>query len=154
HPNANAAGYYRFSLPDAKLVALSTANKLSPADRLAVLSNAWAMVRAGKTGVETVLKVLTAFDKETNHEVVGAEIEILNAMSDSVVEEASRAGFKKYVAARLGNQKRAVGWGGKRGPSEIDDGKALLRKSVLFAMGELAEDDATLKEAEKQAKAW
>ena len=51
HPNANAAGYYRFSLPDAKLVALSSAAKLTPADRLAVLSNGWAMVRAGKVGM-------------------------------------------------------------------------------------------------------
>jgi alanyl aminopeptidase len=154
HPNANAAGYYRFSLPEAKLLALSGAAKLTPADRLAVLSNAWAMVRAGKVGVETVLKVLSAFDKETNHEVVGTEIEILTAMSDAVIDDSTRAAFKKYVAARLGNQKRLVGWGGKKGPSEIDDGKALLRKSVLFAMGELAEDDATLKEADKQAKAW
>ena len=153
-PNANASGYYRFSLPDAKLLAVASAAKLTPADRLAVLSNAWAMVRAGKIGVETVLKVLPSFDKETNHEVVGAEVEILTAMSDAVIDDRSRAGFKKYVAARLGNQKRALGWAGKKGPSEIDDGKALLRKSVLFAMGELAEDDATLKEADKQAKAW
>ncbi|HMJ56524.1 MAG TPA: M1 family aminopeptidase [Polyangiaceae bacterium] len=154
HPNANASGYYRFNLPDAKLLALASSTKLTLADRLAVLSNAWAMVRAGKAGVETVLKVLLAFDKETNHEVVGAEIEILTAMNDAVIDDASRSGFKKYVAARLGNQKRLVGWGGKRAPSEIDDGKALLRKSVLFALGELAEDEATLKEADKQAKAW
>jgi alanyl aminopeptidase len=153
-PNANASGYYRFSLPDAKLLAVASAAKLTPADRLAVLSNAWAMVRAGKTGVETMLKVLPAFDKETNHEVVAAEIEILTAMSDTVIDDRSRGGFKKYVAARLGNHKRALGWAGKKGPSEIDDGKALLRKSVLFAMGELAEDEATLKEADKQAKAW
>jgi aminopeptidase N len=153
-PNANASGYYRFSVPDAKLLALASSPKLTPADRLAVLSNAWAMVRSGKTGVETVLKVLPSLDKETNHEVVAAEIEILTAMSDAVVDDGSRAGFKKYVTARLGNQKRALGWTGKKGPSEIDDGKALLRKSVLFAMGELAEDESTLKEAEKQAKAW
>jgi aminopeptidase N len=154
HPNANASGYYRFSLPDAKLLALSSAGKLTPADRLAVLSNGWAMVRAGKVGVETMLKVLSAFDKETNHEVVGAEIEILTAMNEAIIDEASRAGFKKYVNARLANQKRSLGWGGKKGPSQIDDGKALLRKSVLFAMGELAEDETTLKEADKQAKAW
>jgi len=154
HPNANASGYYRFSLAEPKLVALSSAAKLTPADRLAVLSNGWAMVRAGKIGVETMLKVLSAFDKETNHEVVGAEIEILTAMNEAIVDGASRAGFKKYVSARLGNQKRLLGWGGRRGPSEIDDGKALMRKSVLFAMGELAEDEMTLKEAEKQAKAW
>ncbi|MET0595321.1 MAG: M1 family metallopeptidase, partial [Polyangiaceae bacterium] len=143
HPNAGASGYYRFALPDAKLLSLASANKLSPADRLAVVSNAWAGVRSGKLGVETMLKVLPAFDKETNHEVVSAEIEVLNGMSDAIIDESSRAGFKKYVAARLGNQQRAGGWGGKQGPSEIDDGKALLRKSVLFAMGELAEDEAT-----------
>jgi alanyl aminopeptidase len=154
HPNAGASGYYRFALPDAKLLALASANKLTPADRLAVVSNAWAMVRSGKIGVETLLKALPSFDKETNHEVVDAEIEVLRGISDALVDEGSRAGFKKYVAARLGNQKRAVGWGGKRGPSEIDDGKALLRKNVLFAMGELADDEATLKEADKQAKAW
>jgi cytosol alanyl aminopeptidase len=155
HPNANASGYYRFSLPDDKLLALARASaKLTPADRLAVLSNGWAMVRAGKTGVETVLKMLPAFDKETNHEVLGAEIEVLTAISDTVIDEKSRAGFRKYVAARLGDKKRALGWAGKRGPSAIDDGTALSRRSVLFAMGELAEDDATLKEADKHAKAW
>jgi alanyl aminopeptidase len=154
HPNANASGYYRFSLPEGKLLALASAAKSTPADRLAVLSNGWAMVRSGKIGVETMLKVLSAFDKETNHEVVGAQIEILTAMNEAIIDEASRTGFKKYVNARLANQKRLLGWGGKRGPSEIDDGKALLRKSVLFAMGELAEDEATLKEADKQAKAW
>ncbi|MDP9151402.1 MAG: ERAP1-like C-terminal domain-containing protein, partial [Myxococcota bacterium] len=71
----------------------------------------------------------------------------------SLVDDAARPAFQRYVAARMGGHKAALGWQPAAGASEEDD-RALERRTVLTAMGELANDPATLDEAERYTVRW
>jgi aminopeptidase N len=164
-PNSDQAGYYRFVLDRPQLLALARASRaLDPVARLGLVSNAWAAVRAGAIEPSTLLDVLPLLDGEDNRLVLGEIIGVLRGVDDALVDEVSRGAFRKYVAARLGPAKRALGWEARpslagqptRGPSaaQVDDEKALRRQVVLSAMGEIAHDDATLSEADAYARKW
>lgn len=154
HPNSDAS-YYRFALTEKEAVKLAEARKdLDPAARISALSNAWAAVRSGKLLADVMLRVLPAFDDDQSRQVIGQVTWILSHMNHAlIVEDDARAAFKKFVVARLGKRKAALGWTSKAKGDAIAD-EAIARQSVLWAMGELAEDEATLKEAEEQATKW
>jgi aminopeptidase N len=155
YPNADLAGYYRFVVDKTKLAALGrAAQSLPPSERLGLLSNAWAGVRQGAIGPDALLNLLPVFDGETNRFVIDQLIDVLDGVDRALVEDAARGAFRKYVTARLAARKRALGWWPPSGHEENDDDRALERRSVLFAMGELAEDSETLVEAAKYAAAW
>ncbi|HTB76814.1 MAG TPA: M1 family metallopeptidase [Polyangiaceae bacterium] len=155
YPNANQAGYYRFLVERDKLFALAHAGRaLDPTERLGLVSNAWAGVRQGAIAPSTLLDFLPLFDAETNRYVVEQVIDALRGVDQALVEEGARAAYEKYVGARLAGRKRALGWWPPSGHEELDDDLALERRSVLWALGELANDETTLAEADRYAGAW
>jgi len=166
HPNMSAS-YYRFALSERDFVRLAESRtKLDVPARISLLSNAWAAVRSGQIDAKAMLKVLPPFDDDSARQVVEQITAILSAMSDTVVDPESRVAFRKFAAARLAKRKKALGWfPAKPAPgaganakataasdSAADD--ALARRSVLFAMADVAEDDATIKEADEIAVKW
>ena len=159
YPNTDGGGYYRFVVDAARLVALARAARaLSPLDRLGVLSNAWAEVRQGAVGPGVLFEVLPAFDPENNRHVVDEIADVLQAIGQALVEEDSREPFQRWVAARMGARKAALGWEdgphrtGEAGQSEED--RTLERRTVLWTMGEVAGDETTLAEAQTYAEKW
>jgi alanyl aminopeptidase len=155
YPNANQAGYYRFLVERDKLFALAHAGRaLDPTERLGLVSNAWAGVRQGAIAPGTLLDLLPLFDAETNRYVVEQIIDALHGVDQALVDDGARAAYQKYVGARLAARKRALGWWPPSGHEELDDDAALERRSVLWALGELANDETTLAEADRYAKAW
>lgn len=160
HPNAEAS-YYRFALDEKELVRLAEGKSLAPGARLSTLSNAWAMVRSGKLPPSALVKVLPLFDEDKSYPVVAQLVAILSGMSETLVEDEARSAFRKFVAARLAKRKQTLGWAppkadgrDKSGKDETGSEDALLRPVVLAALGNLAADDATLREADEQAKKW
>jgi hypothetical protein len=89
-----------------------------------------------------MLKILPLFDDDRTRQVVDEVIDILGAMDAALVDDAARPAFQQFVLARLGKRKKALGWAPPKQGDAGDD--TLVRASVLRAMGELAEDDATL----------
>jgi hypothetical protein len=159
YPNADLGGYYRFVLDRSKLLALVHPTRaLSAADRLGLVSNAWAAVRQGSLEPSALLDVLAALDGETNRLVVEEIVDVLYGIEQSLVEDITLPAFRKFVAARLASRKRSLGWEApppKPGaPTKDADDRVLERRPVLSAMGKLALDKATLDEAEKYAAAW
>ncbi len=155
YPNADQAGYYRFLVERDKLLALARAGKaLEPSERLGLVSNAWAGVRQGAIAPSVLLDFLTLFDGEGNRYVVEEILDVLRGVDHALVEDGARADFQRYVLARLSARKHTLGWWPPSGREESDDDQALERRSVLWTLGELANDEATLAEAEKYAKAW
>ncbi|MGH7269200.1 MAG: M1 family metallopeptidase [Polyangiaceae bacterium] len=155
YPNADEAGYYRFVVDPASLGTLArAAQSLSPAERMGLVSNAWAGVRQGAIAPGVLLDLLPDFDHETNRFVVDRIIDVLEGVGHALVDDSDRVAFQRLVEARLGPRERTLGWWPPNGHEETDDDRALERRSVLYAMGEDAEDDATLKQAEKYALAW
>jgi cytosol alanyl aminopeptidase len=155
YPNANQAGYYRFLVERDKLFALAHAGRaLDPTERLGLVSNAWAGVRQGAIDSGALLDLLPLFDAESNRYVVEQIIDALRGVGQALVDDDARGAYEKYIGARLAARKRALGWWPPSGHEEDDDDMALERRSVLWALGELAHDEATLTEAERYARAW
>jgi alanyl aminopeptidase len=154
YPNAEEAGYYRFSLPEKDIRAIAGAHEqLDLANRVGFVANLWAQVRAGTVGSDVLLDALPAFDADTERHVVEQVARVLEEVNQSLIDDAARPAFRAYVAARMTARKRALGWAPKPNERETSD-RALSRERVLLAMGELARDPATLKEAEERALSW
>jgi aminopeptidase N len=155
HPNAELAGYYRFTMPPAQQLALARgARQLGTADRVGLVANAWAAVRQGEPP-EGLMDVLRALDGETSRPVVDQMVNALQGVDHALVEDSARPAFRRFVAARLAGEKKRLGWTPHPGPPARDaSDQALERRAVLWTMGELAEDDATLREAEGFAARW
>jgi len=154
HPNAELS-YYRFTVSESDATKLASARaQLDIGQRISVLSNAWASVRAGKLPARALLKLLPAFDDEPSRHVVDQVVTVLSGMSHILVEDAARPAFRKFVQARLAKRKKALGWSPKKDEAAGSGDEALMRRSVLWALGELAEDDATLREADEHASRW
>jgi aminopeptidase N len=152
YPNADQAGYYRFVLDRPQLLALARVSRsLDPVNRLGLVSNAWAEVRQGALDASALFEVLPTFDGETNRFVIDQLTSVVEDMDRSLVDDADRPAFQRWVAARFAGKKATFGW--ERAKKEDDD-RVLARHTVLFAMGHLAHDTATLAEAEKYAQKW
>jgi len=152
HPNADEAGYFRFAMPKNDLEALAKARtSLELRERVGLVTDAWALVTAGELGVDAWLSMLTAFKGETTRAVIEPLIGTLEAASTMVIDDASRPKFRAYVSSLLLPLGKSLGFDPK--PGEDEDRK-LLRRSVLGALGELADDPWTLAEAEKRAVAF
>ena len=160
HPNPENS-YYRFALSEAEVMKLATAHaQLDVAGRISFLSNAWAGVRAGKLKPGVMLRALPLFDDDPSRHVVEAVVGILSGMSIVLVEDEARPAFRKFVVGRLAKRKKDLGWLPAKKEEEAAGGvnsggdESILRRSVLWAMGELAEDEATLREADEHATRW
>jgi alanyl aminopeptidase len=154
YPNADEGGYYRFAMDRPQLLALTrSAPALDPANRLGLVSNAWAAVRQGSIDPSTLLDVLPAFDRESHRVVVAQIVDVLGGVSDALVDASDREAFERYVAARMAGKKGALGWEPVR-VGQAEDDRALERRSVLSAMGAIARDKRTLEEADRYAGRW
>jgi alanyl aminopeptidase len=147
-PNTDIAGYYRFSLDEKAWGELAKGfDHLGTADRVGFLSNLWAQTRAGNLDPAVVLRTLPVVDGEKDRFVIGQEIEILKSLEDALVADDVAPAFRRYAALRLLPHSRV--FAGKH-----DEDAILLERSLLPALGDIAADDATLKEAERVAQAW
>jgi aminopeptidase N len=153
HPNWGAS-YYRFSLSERDFVRLAESRaQLDVPARISLLSNAWAAVRSGQLEPKAMLKILPAFDDDNTRQIVEQIVSILYGMSEALVEDDTRADFRKFSLARLSKRKKKLGWAPPaKGDTSGED--ALTRKAVLLAMGDIAEDEATLREAEETSTKW
>jgi aminopeptidase N len=157
YPNADSTGYYRFLLGAPELGALArsalSAGALAPAERVGLVSNAWAEVRQGAVGPAVLLDALPGLDGDANPHVVDQIALALRGIDSALVDGSARPAFRRYAAARMAGRKALLGWRPARGAKEGDD-RALERRAVLRTMGEVAYDKATLAEAETLAAQW
>src|ERR1700722_16407203 len=94
-----------------QLVALTRSERaLAPADRLGLLSNAWAAVRQGAIAPSTLLDVLPRFDTENHRLVVEQLVGVLQDVDRTLIDDSDRPVFQRYVTARLAARKAALGW--------------------------------------------
>lgn len=157
YPNADQSGYYRFALSAPQLLALALDEHALPAaDRAGLIANAWAEVRSGKISPTTLLELLSRFDSDDAPAVVEQIVRTLAGVERALVEDAARPAFERYVRARLGPRKSALGWvpSPQRTDGTLDDDRAIERRTVLKAMGELGRDRDTIARADAYAVRW
>jgi aminopeptidase N len=154
YPNADQSGYYRFVIDRPQLLALMRGEReLGVADRLGLVSNAWAAVRQGSIEPAALLDMLPVFDGDVSRLVTEQISGVLAGVEGALVEDDDRAAFRRYVVARFVGKKAVLGWEPAKGAREDDD-RPLARSAVLWALGVIGHDPRTLDEAEAYARKW
>ncbi|MGH7789583.1 MAG: M1 family metallopeptidase [Candidatus Binatia bacterium] len=148
YPNGDGAGFYRFALDDASLERLVPVlqSALNAPERLALVGNQWALVKAGKVAVDQFFAMLAGFRSETDRAVLSAITERLYWMSTNLVDDAARDAFERFAATFFRPHLDALGWTPRPGDSADD---RLRRATAIAALGELAGDAAVEAEAQR-----
>ncbi|HET9551749.1 MAG TPA: M1 family aminopeptidase, partial [Anaeromyxobacteraceae bacterium] len=146
--NAGATGVYRVA-PDAGLLAALSRHlgELSPAERVSLLSDEWALVRCGERPIEAWLGLASAFGGETDHAVLDELVARLSAIEHRLVADEDRPRFAAFVRQALGDQLARSGW--DAAPGEGDEPR-LTRAALVRAVGLVARDPALAAEAARR----
>ncbi len=153
YANAGESGFFRV-LHDPDTFAGLIQNlyrALDPAERVGLVSNQWALTRAGHVEIEDFLIFLEAFRGETDRAVVEAIVDRLASVDAFLVEPADRPAFAAFVEELFGPQLDELGWAPQ--PNESDD-RRLRRAAVLQALGRLARRPAVVAEAERELERY
>ena len=111
-PNAGARGYYRTALPPASLHAASAeVPKLAATERLALLSDEWALVRGGRHDVGSFLDLASGYGSERAGQVMSSLANMLAAIGEDITTDKSREPFRAWVRSLLAPAAADVGWG-------------------------------------------
>ncbi|MBW2444852.1 MAG: ERAP1-like C-terminal domain-containing protein [Deltaproteobacteria bacterium] len=135
HPNVDELGYYRWSLPEAELLALTRTHldRLTLRERLALPGNLRALLEAGEIEVEAYLDGLLALSADPHRRMAEAIVPGLNGLS-RVVDEAEHEPFAKYVRRVLGPYLDRIGVEPRAG--EPNDATLLRSRLVRAIAGE------------------
>jgi aminopeptidase N len=154
-PNVGGFGYYRYSLDDARWAAFAgVIEKQDEAARISFVSNLWGQVRAGTLGADVLLKTLPSVDADRSRVVVDTEINVLTQLGRMLVSPAASRAYAAYVSARLKAHEKALPVDKPGATTKPTEDVVLERRALFGALGELANDPDTLKEAERLTTAW
>jgi puromycin-sensitive aminopeptidase len=154
--NADARGFFRTAY-DAPTLArlLPELGALRPAERMTLVSDQWALVRAGVVPIAAFLDLVAGLGLEEDHVVLDDLVGRLATVEHRHLEEADRGRFEAFVRELLGARAAKLGWGpadtqeGTEGTKE-DDETRLRRAALLRAMVLLARDPASVAEAARR----
>ncbi len=109
--NAGATGFYRVAYDAAGLAALvRSLPRLATAERITLLSDEWALVRAGARDIGSFLDLCAGFRREEDHAVLDELVGRLAAIEHRLVAEPDRAALAAFVSGLLAPQLAATGW--------------------------------------------
>jgi puromycin-sensitive aminopeptidase len=146
--NHEARGFYRVAYADADLAAIGAhLARLTAAERIALLSDEWALVRRGEREVGAFLDLCARFRVEHDHAVLDALGGRLGALEQSYVTDEGRPRFRAWVAALLGHQMEEAGWDPRAGETGDD---RLRRAALVTALGLVARDPAVVTEGTRR----
>jgi aminopeptidase N len=152
-PNADARGYYRWSVPPAMLARL-TENPMQTMDtreRACFMSNLAALLDAGTVHGDDYLRALEHFADDPDPYVISAVANALEKVRIAFVPEELEDAFAVYIRRTLGPSLDRIGM--EPAPGE-PEGATLLRPMLLGRLGIDGGDDAVLTWAKKQAHAY
>jgi puromycin-sensitive aminopeptidase len=152
--NAAAGGFYRVRHDADSLAALlRTLEALSAVERLALVGDQWALVRAARAPVESFLDLADALGDEPDHDVLDGVAGALAVLDEQVLEPGSpeQAEFRAWISRRFGPALASLGW-------EAADGEAdevrLRRAALVRLVGGVAEAPDVLAEARRRLDAY
>ncbi|HXN55446.1 MAG TPA: M1 family metallopeptidase [Myxococcales bacterium] len=144
--NSGARGFYRASYPAASLRCLIDAlPDLDATERMALVSDQWALVRSGNAGAAPFLDLLAGLGGETDHVVLDEVVSRFSWIEHRGVSDADRPRFQAFVAKALAGAAAALGWEPRE--KETDEVR-LQRAAVLRGLTLVARERAAVAEAE------
>jgi aminopeptidase N len=131
--NAGARGYYRTALgADVVRELAHDVAKLSPAERMTVLSDEWALARAGQHDVGVVLDLIGGFGQERTADVMQTVAMIVTNIDEDLATPATRDSYRGWIAKTLSPALTDIGVTPR--PSDSDDVKS-LRTTLIALLG-------------------
>jgi puromycin-sensitive aminopeptidase len=147
--NAGGRGFFRAAYQPAGLARLVAAiGELSPEERLGLVSDQWALVRAGQTEVARFLDLVAGLGDEHDHVVLEEILTRLSVIEHRHVSDADRPRLHAFIGRLFAASAARLGWQAPDGVTEDDESRlrraALLRARALLARvpDELAEAEA------------
>ena len=103
YPNADAAGYYRWSVPAPMLdkLAANASRALNVRERVGFLGEVQALLAAGRLPGDAALKTLSAFASDDDPEVVSGVVDGLAKIRETFFAERDDAAFAPFVQRTL-----------------------------------------------------
>ncbi len=143
-PNANAAGYYVWSVPEAMMTGIATdaGANLSVPERVAYLGNLSSLLDAGAVPGDTHLRSLLAFADDPSPAVIGSLIDQLDKVEPAF---GHLDGFDAYTRELFGAALER--WGSEAVEGEAES-VAILRPGLLLRVGDHGRAPAVLEQAE------
>ncbi len=153
HPNADEAGYYRWSVPSAVFAGLTvdSAGMLDTRERVGFVGNASALLQAGQLRGEDYVRVLEAFATDPDPEVIGSVVSGLETIRETFFAEGREAAFAPAVRRILAPALQRFG-AVKRNGETVS--VTALRPRLLEALGDAGSDGVVLSEMERLASAY
>lgn len=146
--NAGSTGFYRVSYDAAGLLALrQNLAALAPAERIGLLADQWALVRAGRARIADFLDLALGFADERDDAVLDELVGKLGYVDARLVEGEGTPRFRKVVEELFSPAFEAMGWEPRPGESDLD---RLRRASLLRGVGALARSPGVVAEARQR----
>ncbi len=152
--NSQARGFYRASYDAATLGKLLATlghpgepGAIRPEERMNLVSDQWALVRAGVTSVESLLELIFSLGREADHVVLDEMVARLSAFEHRYVADDDREAFQRRVGGLFSSSAAELGW--HRHPTD-DDERRLRRAAVLRALALVAREPQAVAEAQKR----
>jgi aminopeptidase N len=144
-PNAGGAGYYRYGYDPATLTKMASGLEtgLSASERMSVVGNEWALVRAGQHRVTDYLAMAEALKNDRTRAVVDEMLTRFGYIDNRLLTAQTRPAFHAWERQYLASMMKELGFEKKAG--EAAD-QTLLRARVFLASG-VAEDPAVIAKA-------
>jgi puromycin-sensitive aminopeptidase len=143
--NAGSTGFYRVAYDGPCLAALArNLAALAPAERIGLLSDEWALLRAGAREIGAVAELILAFAGEEDHAVLDEVVGRLALLEHRLVGDADRQRLRALVARVFQPALQRVGW--EPAPGE-PDAVRLRRAALIRAVGLVGRDRALAAEA-------
>ena len=151
--NANAHGYYRTAYAPDILRALAphVQEVLSTPERVALISDEWALVRANRHTAADFLTLAAGFGRERSSGVLGDVTERLGFIHEYLTTGATRGRFEAFVRSTLRPAFDQLGFSPSPSPSTSppgdNDDRRALRAVVIGALGTIANDGEVVRQS-------
>jgi aminopeptidase N len=137
--NAGAGGYYRTAYPREMLRTLApdVLTALSAPERLVLVEDEWALVRAGRQSAADFLTLASGLGREPSSGVLSTLTSRLAFIHSYLTTNATRPAFEAFVRRQLRPSFDSLGI--EPAPGEADDRRE-LRATVISSLGETGAD--------------
>jgi len=150
-PQADGIGYYRWDVPRPMLDRLATESSdlMSPAERVAFLGNAGALLNGGELAGDDYLHLLEGFAADPEPEVTTTLLQQLGSVDTAFVTESLRPQFAAYVRRLLEPVLDRIGMQPRGDESAAVSG---LRPELLAWLGYQGRDEKVLEYGRREAQ--
>ena len=149
YADAGDKGYYRtdYSAGQLKAIVANAETALTPPERIGLLGDRWALMRAGEGSVGEILDLALAVKQDPNAAVLESTLGKIGAIGTQIATDDDRKRLDGVVRREFGGVYAGLGKGGKHEPED----RAELRETLFVALGR-AGDPAVLTEAANETK--